>query len=90
MIHCIIFLFILAHSDQQQAESSKLNDYLAVASNEYDIHIWNLKDMIDNSNLQENNTNPVLTKPHIVLSGHKLRTVSLGKDFFLKSKILSI
>ena len=78
MIYCIIFLFILAHSDQQQ--SSKLNDYLAVASNEYDIHIWNLKDMIDNSNLQENNTNPVLTKPHIVLSGHKLRTVSLGKD----------
>ena len=74
--NCAIFLF-LAHCDptEQQGESSKLNDYLAVASNEYDIHIWNLKDMIENS---DQDTNPVLTKPHIVLSGHKLRIVSLG------------
>ena len=70
--YCFLFL---AHCDQQE-KSSKLNDYLAVASNEYDIHIWNLKDMVENSD--QDNTNPVLTKPHIVLSGHKLRTVSLG------------
>ena len=58
-----------------QGENSELQNYVATASNEYDIHIWNLEDKLLN---YSEGTNPVFTKPDIVLSGHKLRVVALG------------
>ena len=58
-----------------QGQNSELRNYVATASNEYDIHIWNLEDKLLN---YSEGTNPVFTKPDIVLSGHKLRVVALG------------
>ena len=42
---------------------------LAVASNEYDIHIWSLEEKLVSNN------GDVFTKPETVLTGHKLRVI---------------
>lgn len=53
----------------QPFDEKRSNDLFAVASNEYDIHIWSLQEKLVNNN------GDVFTKPETVLTGHKLRVI---------------
>jgi gem associated protein 5 len=66
-------------------EASKLQHYLAVASNEYDIHVWNLETVLTTPH-----DNSVLSKPDIVLSGHMLRVISVIWNPNEDGKLLSV
>ena len=67
--------------------------YLAVASNEFDIHLWKLDQDKIGSNAageEESIKNPIFTRPDQVLAGHKLRVIQLTWSPYDDSKLLSV
>ena len=67
----------------QTYDSQRQEDLLAVASNEYDIHLWTLSPKLkDEVN--------VYTKPDHVLTGHKLRVIQVVWNPIDHAKLLSV
>ena len=64
--------------------SSAMKNYLAVASNEFDIHVWNMDSILNSDE------DCIVTKPDIVLSGHKLRIITLAWSPYDEDKLLSV
>ena len=69
--------------------------YLAVASNEFEIHLWKLdEDKIGKNEKgeeeEESIKNPIFTRPDQVLAGHKLRVIQLTWSPYDESKLLSV
>ena len=71
----------------QPFDEKRTNDLLAVASNEYDIHIWSLEEKLVKPSNMENN---VFTKPETVLTGHKLRVIQCVWSPYDHNQLLSV
>ena len=71
----------------QPFDEKRTNDLLAVASNEYDIHIWSLEEKLVKPSDVENN---VFTKPETVLTGHKLRVIQCDWSPYDHNQLLSV
>ena len=59
---------------------------LAVASNEFDIHLWTFDDKLGT----EENENPIHTRADQILVGHKLRVIQLTWSPYDDRKLLSV
>ena len=71
----------------QPFDENRTKNLLAVASNEYDIHIWSLEEKLIIDSDVENN---VFTKPDTVLSGHKLRVIQCMWSPYDDNQLLSV
>ena len=71
----------------QPFDENRGENLLAVASNEFDIHIWSLNEKLVNSDEVENN---VFTKPEKVLTGHKLRVIQCMWSPYDHNQLLSV
>jgi len=76
----------------RSAATEDISSYiLAAASNENDVHIFNLTEEVKSSEERsEEKTAKLLTKPSVVLSGHHTRVIQVSWSPHEPSKLASI